>query len=37
MEKHYFIGEGQEAEKLIAATLARREVKKSEFLAAQGK
>ena len=26
MEKHYFIGEGQEAEKLIAATLARREV-----------
>ena len=26
MEKHYFIGEGQEAEKLIAATLARHEV-----------
>ena len=26
MEKHYFIGEGPEAEKLIAATLERREV-----------
>ena len=26
MERHYFIGEGPEAEKLIAATLARREV-----------
>ena len=26
MEKHYYIGEGPEAEKIIAATLARREV-----------
>lgn len=26
MEKHYFIGEGPEAEKIIAATLARHEV-----------
>lgn len=26
MEKHYFIGEGPEAEKLISATMARREV-----------
>lgn len=26
MEKHYFIGKGPEAEKLIAATLARKEI-----------
>lgn len=33
MERHYFIGEGPEAEKLIAATLARSEVARKARLA----
>ena len=33
MERHYFIGEGPEAEKLIAATLARSEVAREARLA----
>lgn len=33
MERHYFIGEGPEAEKLIAATLARSEVAREVRLA----